>query len=175
MVTEVLAEDQVKHVANQSQMLQIGARNIQNFALLRTAGRSWRPVLLKRGIAATIDEFLHAAEYIMQAGNSQVVLCERGNRTFESSTHYTLDLSAVPVLLERSHLPVMVDSRHAAGARRFVPALARAAKAIGAHGVIVEIHSCPEQALSDGPQVLIFEMWHRLAKQLQGPVILAYV
>lgn len=165
-VTEVMQPQQVRHVELEATMLQVGARNMQNFALLEAVGRSSRPVLLERGIAATLDEFLHAAEYILESGNPNVILCERGIRSFDASTRFTLDLSAVVVLLERTHLPIIVDPSHAAGARRFVPALTRAARAVGAHGVIVEIHPDPENALSDGAQALTLERWAQLAAEL---------
>jgi chorismate mutase/prephenate dehydratase len=167
-VTEVMREEQVELVARHCDMLQIGARNMQNFPLLRAVGESGRPVLLKRGMSSSIDELLCAAEYVLERGNNQVVLCERGIRTFETATRATLDLSAVPVLLERTHLPVIVDPSHAAGVRRYVPALARAARAVGAHGIIVEVHPRPSEALSDGPQALTLPMWRSLARELRG-------
>jgi 3-deoxy-7-phosphoheptulonate synthase len=139
---------------------------MQNFSLLAEIGACRRPVLLKRGMSATIEELLGAAEYILARGNTQVVLCERGIRTFETATRATLDLSAVPVLLERTHLPVIVDPSHAAGARRYVPALSRAARAVGAHGIIVEVHPEPAKALCDGPQALTIDMWEKLAREL---------
>ena len=154
IVTEVLAPEQVAEVAAIADMLQIGARNMQNFPLLRAVGRTHVPVLLKRGMMSSIDELLQAAEYILSEGNRQVVLCERGIRTFESATRNTLDLSAVPVLKERSHLPVIVDPSHAVGRRDLVAPMARAAKAVGAHGIIVEMHPRPEEALSDKEQAL---------------------
>jgi len=154
IVTEVLASEQVAEVAATADMLQIGARNMQNFPLLRAVGRTHVPVLLKRGMMSSIDELLQAAEYILSEGNRQVVLCERGIRTFESATRNTLDLSAVPVLRERSHLPVIVDPSHAVGRRDLVAPMARAAKAVGAHGIIVEMHPRPEEALSDKEQAL---------------------
>ena len=154
IVTEVMAPEQVRRVAEQADMLQVGARNMQNFDLLREVGRTDRPVLLKRGMMASIDEFLMAAEYIMAQGNFQVVLCERGIRTFETAVRATLDLSAVPVLRERTHLPVCVDPSHAAGRRNLVAPLARGAHAVGADAIMVEIHPDPENALCDGPQAL---------------------
>jgi chorismate mutase/prephenate dehydratase len=154
IVTEVPSPEHVGPMGEVADILQIGARNMQNFALLSEVGRSRRPVLLKRGMSATIEELLLAAEYILAGGNRQVILCERGIRTFEDSTRNTLDISAVPVLRERTHLPVIVDPSHAAGSRSLVPALTRAAIAVGAHGVMVEIHPDPERALSDGPQAL---------------------
>ncbi len=166
VVTEVTRPDQVAHCREQADVLQIGSRNMQNFDLLREVGRCRHPVLLKRGMAATIEELLGAAEYILAGGNEQVILCERGLRTFETSTRNTLDLSAIPVLLERTHLPVIVDPSHAAGARRYVPPLARASKAAGAHGLLIEIHPRPDEALCDGAQSLTLPAWHRLAGEL---------
>jgi 3-deoxy-7-phosphoheptulonate synthase len=157
IVTEVPAPEHVGPMAEIADVLQIGARNMQNFALLAEVGRARRPVLLKRGMSATIEELLQAAEYILAGGNRQVILCERGIRTFEDSTRNTLDVAAVPVLLQRSHLPVIVDPSHAAGRRSLVAPLARAGLAAGAHGVMVEIHPDPDKALSDGPQALRFE------------------
>jgi 3-deoxy-7-phosphoheptulonate synthase len=132
----------------------VGARNIQNFSLLKKVGKASKPILLKRGLATTIKEFLMSAEYLMDAGNTQVVLCERGIRTFETATRNTLDLGAVCVLKERTHLPVIVDPSHAAGVRRYVAPLAMAALAVGADGVMVEVHCSPETALCDGEQSL---------------------
>ncbi len=157
IVTEVPAPEHVGPMAEIADVLQIGARNMQNFALLAEVGRSRRPVLLKRGMSATIDELLQAAEYILAGGNRQVILCERGIRTFENSTRNTLDIAAVPVLRQRTHLPVVVDPSHAAGKRSLVIPLAKASLAVGADGVMVEIHPEPEKALSDGPQALRFE------------------
>ena len=154
IVTEVMATEQVGRVAELADMLQIGARNMQNFDLLREVGRTDRPVLLKRGLMASIDELLMAAEYIMSQGNFQVVLCERGIRTFETATRSTLDLSAVPVLQERTHLPICVDPSHAAGRKALVAPLARGARAVGADSIMVEIHPDPANALCDGPQAL---------------------
>lgn len=157
IVTEVTAPEHVGPMSEMADVLQIGARNMQNFALLAEVGRGRRPVLLKRGMSATIEEMLQAAEYILAGGNRQVILCERGIRTFEDSTRNTLDIAAVPVLRERSHLPVLVDPSHAAGSRSLVIPLARAGIAVGAHGLLVEIHPEPEKALSDGPQSLRLE------------------
>jgi chorismate mutase/prephenate dehydratase len=153
-VTEVLRPEDVSAVAQKASMLQIGARNMQNFALLQAVGRAGIPVLLKRGMSASIEELLFAAEYILDAGNSQVVLCERGIRTFETATRNTLDISAVPVLKSRTHLPVIVDPSHAAGVRSLVAPLARAAAAVGADGIIVEAHPNPDQAMTDREQAL---------------------
>jgi chorismate mutase/prephenate dehydratase len=154
VVTEVLSPEQVRPVAQSADLLQVGARNMQNFELLRELGRIDRPVLLKRGPSSTIDEWLAAAEYILAQGNGQVILCERGIRTFESATRSTLDLSAVPVLRERTHLPVIVDPSHGTGRRTLVAPMAWAARAAGAHGLIVEVHPDPAHALSDGDQSL---------------------
>jgi 3-deoxy-7-phosphoheptulonate synthase len=166
IVTEVLHPADVDAVAREADVLQIGARNMQNFALLKAVGKSRLPVLLKRGLMASIDEWLAAAEYIMAEGNGRVILCERGIRTFETATRNTLDLSAVPVLRERTHLPVIVDPSHAAGRREWVAPLARAARAVGAHGVMIEIHPEPDRALSDGPQSLDFEQFRALAREM---------
>jgi 3-deoxy-7-phosphoheptulonate synthase len=154
IVTEVTSPETVGIVAATADMLQIGARNSQNFALLAEAGKSGLPVLFKRGLSTSISEFLQAAEYVLSQGNPNVVLCERGIRTFETSTRFTLDISAVPVLKELSHLPVWVDPSHAAGRRPLVPALALAAAAAGADGIIVETHANPEEAKSDAAQQL---------------------
>ncbi|MFJ6084460.1 3-deoxy-7-phosphoheptulonate synthase [Streptomyces sp. NPDC092369] len=154
VVTEVIDPADVDMVASYADMLQVGARNMQNFALLQAVGRSGRPVLLKRGLSATIDEWLSAAEYIAQRGNLDIVLCERGIRTFESATRNTLDISAVPVVQRLSHLPVIVDPSHSGGRRDLVVPLARAALAAGADGVIVDVHPRPDQALCDGEQAL---------------------
>lgn len=166
IVTEVLRIEDAGRIAEKADMLQVGARNMQNFALLRELGRLDRPILLKRGMSATIEEVLMAAEYIMDAGNNQVVLCERGIRTFETATRATLDVSAIPVLKSRSHLPVIVDPSHAAGVRDLVIPLALAATAAGADGLIVESHPHPEEALCDKDQALtrsdLEELMHAL-------------
>lgn len=154
VITEVLAPGDVAAVSARADVLQIGARNMQNFPLLKAVGGAERPVMLKRGMMATIEEWLSAAEYIVAHGNPDVFLCERGIQTFESATRYTLDLSSVPVAQERTHLPVVVDPSHAAGARRWVPALVRAALGVGADGVMIEAHPNPEAAMSDGAQSL---------------------
>lgn len=166
IITEVLSIEQVEKVAEKSDILQIGARNMQNFPLLAEVGKSFRPVLLKRGMMASIDELLNAAEYILAKGNRQVILCERGIRTFETATRNTLDLSAIPVLKELTHLPVIVDPSHAVGERNKVLPLAKAAKAVGADGIMVEIHPEPEKALSDGMQSLYFEQFRILMKEI---------
>ncbi|GAB6148079.1 3-deoxy-7-phosphoheptulonate synthase [Stetteria hydrogenophila] len=167
VVTEVLDPRQVQLVAEYADALQIGARNMQNFPLLREVGRAGKPVFLKRGFGARIDELLAAAEYILAEGNDQVVLVERGIRTFETSTRFTLDIAAVPVLKERTHLPVIVDPSHAAGRRELVPPLAKAALAAGADGIMVEVHPDPDRALSDARQQLTIEMFERLMGELR--------
>jgi 3-deoxy-7-phosphoheptulonate synthase len=154
LATEVLDPRQVEEVVRIADVLQIGARNMQNFLLLSEVGRTDKPVLLKRGPSASLEELLMAAEYILKEGNPRVILCERGIKTFERSTRFTLDISAVPVLKEETHLPVIVDPSHAAGRRELVPALARAAVAAGADGIIVEAHPAPEEALCDAPQLI---------------------
>jgi 3-deoxy-7-phosphoheptulonate synthase len=153
-------------MAEKADVIQIGTRNMQNFALLSEVGRSQRPVLLKRGMSASIDEFLQAAEYVLAGGNQRVILCERGIRTFETSSRNTLDVTAVPVLRRRSHLPVIVDPSHAAGDRDLVAPLAMAGAAIGAHGLMVEIHPDPDTALSDGPQSLTLDGFDDLMRNL---------
>jgi len=166
VITEVISPEDVEHVAQKADILQIGTRNMQNFSLLQAAGRTHRPVMLKRGMSSSLDELLQAAEYMLAEGNQQVMLCERGIRTFETSTRNTLDLSAIPVLKGRTHLPLLVDPSHAAGARDLVPPLALAAQAIGANGIMVEIHPDPETALSDGPQSLRLDQYKALAAAL---------
>ena len=166
VITEVLAPADVTRVAQQADILQIGARNMQNFSLLTEVGRVDRPVVLKRGLMASIDELLGAAECILTQGNQQVILCERGIRTFETATRNTLDLSAVPILKKRTHLPVIVDPSHAAGIRDLVPPLCMAAQAVGADGIMIEIHPCPDEAKSDGPQSLSFAGFKRLMTDL---------
>ena len=166
IVTEVLAPEHVEKMVEKTDVLQIGTRNMQNFALLTEAGKANKPVLLKRGMSASIDEFLQAAEYILAGGNQRVILCERGIRTFETSSRNTLDVTAVPVLRRRTHLPVVVDPSHAAGDRDLVKPLAMAGAAIGAHGIMVEVHPEPEKALSDGPQSLTFDDFRDLMAAL---------
>src|SRR5512136_667998 len=162
IVTEVMSPDNVGLVAEYADLLQVGARNMQNFDLLRELGRVRKPVLLKRGMSATIEEFLAAAEYVLAEGNHQVILCERGIRTFETATRNTLDLAVVPLVKELSHLPVMVDPSHATGKRSLVPPMSKAALVAGAHGIIVEVHPEPEKALSDGPQSLTVPGFEKL-------------
>jgi 3-deoxy-7-phosphoheptulonate synthase len=157
IVTELVDPRHLEQVAEVADVLQIGARNMQNYSLLTEAGRSGCPVLLKRGPASTLDELLLAAEYVLKEGNDAVILCERGIRTFESTYRFTLDLAAVPVLKELTHLPVIVDPSHASGRRSLVEPLSRAAAAVGADGVIVEVHPCPDEAACDGPQALLAE------------------
>lgn len=157
VVTEVMTIDQIDTVSEYADLLQVGARNMQNYPLLTALGHTEKPVLLKRGMAATIQEWLMSAEYVLTEGNPDVILCERGIRTFETATRNTLDLSAVPVIKHLSHLPIIVDPSHGVGSRRFVASMARAAVAAGADGIMIEIHPCPEKALSDGPQSLNFE------------------
>ena len=166
IVTEVLHPRDVEAVAREADVLQIGARNMQNFELLKEVGKTRTAVLLKRGMSASIAEWLAAAEYVLAGGNERVILCERGIRTFETATRNTLDLSAVVVARERTHLPVIVDPSHAAGLRRWVPTLAKAALAAGAHGLILEAHPDPDHALSDGPQSLTFAQLDELAEDL---------
>lgn len=166
VITEVMDTDQVADVAKTSDILQVGARNMQNFALLKEVGKSHRPVMLKRGMMASIDEWLNAAEYILSQGNRQVILCERGIRTFETATRNTLDLSAIPVLKELTHLPVIVDPSHAVGERNKVIPLAKAAKVVGAHGIMVEFHPDPPKALSDPEQALYFSQFEELMRDL---------
>jgi 3-deoxy-7-phosphoheptulonate synthase len=166
-VTEVMHPHLVETVAARADILQIGARNVQNYALLEAAGKARKPVLLKRGLMTTIEELLMAAEYILAGGNRQVILCERGIRTFETSTRNTLDVAAVPVIKSKSHLPVILDPSHAAGLREYVPALARAALAVGADGIMVEMHPEPERALSDGRQSLDFAAFAGLMDDLR--------
>jgi 3-deoxy-7-phosphoheptulonate synthase len=162
IVTEVMSPDNVGLVAEYADLLQVGARNMQNFDLLRELGKIRKPVLLKRGMSATVEEFLAAAEYILAEGNDQVILCERGIRTYETATRNTLDLSVVPLIKEMSHLPIMVDPSHATGKRALVSPMALASLVAGADGVLVEVHPNPEKALSDGPQSLTFQGFERL-------------
>jgi 3-deoxy-7-phosphoheptulonate synthase len=167
VICEVTSLNAIEAAVKYVDMLQIGARNMQNFYLLKEAGKSGLPVLLKRGLAATIDEWLNASEYIIAEGNPNVVLCERGIRTFETATRNTLDISAVPVIKEKSHLPIIVDPSHATGVRAYVKPLAMSAVAVGADGLMIETHPNPSCALSDGPQSLTFEQFEALTKDLR--------
>jgi 3-deoxy-7-phosphoheptulonate synthase len=167
VICEVTSLNAIETAVKYVDMLQIGARNMQNFYLLKEAGKSGLPVLLKRGLAATIDEWLNASEYIIAEGNPNVVLCERGIRTFETATRNTLDISAVPVIKEKSHLPIIVDPSHATGVRAYVKPLAMSAVAVGADGLMIETHPNPSCALSDGPQSLTFEQFEALTKDLR--------
>ncbi len=168
IVTEVMDQFTVDAVAESADILQVGSRNMQNFYLLRELGKISKPVLLKRGMSATIEEWLMAAEYIMSGGNYQVILCERGIRTFEPYTRNTLDLSAIPLVKQLSHLPVIVDPSHGTGVGALVPAMSRAALAAGADGLLVEVHPCPPKALSDGPQSLEPARFTVLMEELKG-------
>jgi 3-deoxy-7-phosphoheptulonate synthase len=166
IVTEIMSDRDVELVAEYADCMQVGARNMQNFALLKSLGGCGRPVLLKRGMSSTIKELLMSAEYVVAHGNPNVILCERGIRTFETVTRNTCDIAAVPVLHEMSHLPVVLDPSHATGKRSLVPALARAGVAIGADGVIVEVHPCPEKAASDGAQSLTLDGFRQMMREL---------
>src|ERR1700682_6496176 len=166
VVSEALDEANVDLVEKYADMIQIGARNMQNFTLLRRVGRSKLPVLLKRGMAATLEEWLLAAEYIMSEGNYQIVLCERGVRTFAQHTRNTLDLAAVPAVRRISHLPVIIDAAHGTGRSYMVTPLSRAGVAVGADGIMVEVHSRPDEALSDGAQALTLEEFQQMAREL---------
>lgn len=167
VVTEILNAGDVDLVAEYADVLQVGARNMQNFELLKKLGKVGKPIMLKRGLSATIKEFLLSAEYIVSHGNPDVMLCERGIRTFETATRNTLDLSAVPLINELSHLPVIVDPSHGTGKRSLVSPMSKAAVAVGADGLMTEVHPCPEKAWSDGPQSLRFEDFALMMKQLR--------
>jgi 3-deoxy-7-phosphoheptulonate synthase len=167
IVTEVMSDRDVDLIAEYADCMQVGARNMQNFALLKSLGSCGRPVLLKRGMSSTIKELLMSAEYIVAHGNPNVILCERGIRTFETATRNTCDISAIPVLAELTHLPVLLDPSHAAGKRSLVPALSRAGVAIGAGGLILEVHPCPEKAVSDGAQSLTMTGFGELMASLR--------
>ena len=173
IVTEVMSPDKVEIVARYADILQIGARNMQNFDLLKECAEIRKPVLLKRGLSATIEEWLQSAEYILAGGNTQVILCERGIRTFENATRNTLDISAIPVVKKLSHLPILVDPSHGTGRRDKVIPMARAAVAAGADGLLIEVHDNPEKALSDGAQSLYPEQFERLMGELRviAPVL----
>jgi 3-deoxy-7-phosphoheptulonate synthase len=167
IITEVMSDRDVDLVAEYADILQIGARNMQNFALLKTLGKCGRPVLLKRGMSSTVKELLMSAEYVVAHGNSQVILCERGIRTFETVTRNTCDIAAVAALNELTHLPVVLDPSHATGKRSLVPALSRAGVAIGADGLLVEVHPTPEKAMSDGAQSLDPKQFATMMRDLQ--------
>lgn len=167
VVTEVTSLEAIESAVKYVDMLQIGARNMQNFYLLKEVGKTGLPVLLKRGLCATIEEWLNAAEYIMAEGNPNVVLCERGIRTYETATRNTLDISAVPVIKAKSHLPIIVDPSHATGVREYVNPLAKASIAAGADGLMIETHPDPSTALSDGPQSLTFSQFEELCKEIR--------
>ncbi|HEU4338803.1 MAG TPA: 3-deoxy-7-phosphoheptulonate synthase [Planctomycetota bacterium] len=167
IVTEVMSAEDVSLVAEHADLLQVGARNMQNFNLLDAVGRQKRPVLLKRGMMSTVEELLLSAEHILSRGNRNVILCERGVRTFEKYTRNTLDISTVPVVKRLSHLPIIVDPSHAAGVREYVAALARASVAVGADGMMVEVHPQPEKALCDGPESLSPDEFDRLMKEVR--------
>jgi len=170
IVTEVMSEDVVGIVADHADMIQVGARNMQNFALLKKLAKAGRPVLLKRGPSATIKEWLAAAEYLLHGGNENIVLCERGIKTFDSSLRNTLDLAGVALVKEMTHLPVIVDPSHATGKRSLIAATAKAAIAVGADGVIVEVHPNPESAWSDGAQSLTFEGFGDMISSMNEPL-----
>ncbi|HTV60219.1 MAG TPA: 3-deoxy-7-phosphoheptulonate synthase [Verrucomicrobiae bacterium] len=169
VVTEIMATEEVDLVGEYADVLQVGARNMQNFPLLRRLSKVEKPILLKRSPAATVKEWLLAAEYLLAGGNPNVILCERGIKTFESELRNTLDLAGAALAKELSHLPVIVDPSHATGRRSLVPAASLAALAMGADGLIIEVHPCPERALSDGPQSLDFESFSHLMKRLRQP------
>jgi 3-deoxy-7-phosphoheptulonate synthase len=165
--TEVMDTRQVELIERYTDVFQIGARNMQNFDLLREVGKTKKAVLLKRGLAATVKDWLLSAEYVLSQGNRKVILCERGIKTFEDSIRYTMDITSIPVVKKLSHLPIIVDPSHAAGKRDYVPSLAAAGIAAGAHGIIVEVHYCPSEAQCDGPQALLPETFTELMKQLR--------
>jgi 3-deoxy-7-phosphoheptulonate synthase len=167
IVTEVMGDNQVELVAEYADVMQVGARNMQNFILLKELGKCGKPVLLKRGLSSTIKELLMSAEYITAHGNPDVILCERGIRTFETATRNTCDISAIPVLNELTHLPVILDPSHATGKRSLVPAVARAGVAVGADGLIIEAHPAPERAVSDGAQSLDLAQFAKMMEDLQ--------
>jgi 3-deoxy-7-phosphoheptulonate synthase len=166
-ITEIMSDRDVLLVAEYTDCMQVGARNMQNFALLKSLGGCGRPVLLKRGMSSTIKELLMSAEYVVAHGNPNVILCERGIRTFETATRNTCDIAAVAVLNEMTHLPVILDPSHATGKRSLVPPLARAGVAVGADGLIVEVHPCPEKAVSDGAQSLTLDGFRQMMRDLQ--------
>ena len=167
IATEVMDTKDVELVAKCADIIQVGARNMQNFNLLKEVGKCQKPVLLKRGMAATLTELFMSAEYILSSGNKEVILCERGIRTFEDATRYTVDISAIGLVKELSHLPIIVDPSHATGRRELIAPVARAAIAAGADGLLIEVHTHPEEALSDGAQSLLPKDFERLMKELR--------
>lgn len=175
VVTEIMSEDEIGLGCDYADMIQIGARNMQNFALLKKLGKIKTPILLKRGASATVKEWLSAAEYILHGGNENVVLCERGIKTFDNSLRNTLDLAAVALVKEMTHLPIIVDPSHATGKRSVIAAASRAALAVGADGIIVEVHPKPENAWSDGEQSLTFEGFGDLMANLRAPIRAVHV
>ena len=168
VITEVMESSQIDLIEKYTDIFQVGARNMQNFSLLRDLGKTTKPIMLKRGLSATIDDLLMSAEYILSNGNMDVMLCERGIRTFETYTRNTFDISAIPVVHKRSHLPVIADPSHATGLRDKVLPMARAAVAAGADGIMVEVHHDPDSALSDGPQALLPDQFVDLMKQVKA-------
>src|SRR5438477_621467 len=167
IVTEVMSEEDVELIAEYADIMQVGTRSMQNYALLDALGRCGRPVLLKRGMTATLEDLLHSAQVIAVAGNPRIILCERGIRTFETATRNTLDIAAVPVLKTVSHLPVIVDPSHAAGVRSLVPVLSRAAAVVGADGLLFEVHPAPDKAMSEGEQSLTFPEFREMMSDLE--------
>ena len=170
IVTEVMATEDIDLIAEHADVLQVGARNMQNFALLRRLAKAQRPILLKRGPSATVKEWLLAAEYLLSGGNTQVILCERGIKTFETEMRNTIDLAAIALAKELSHLPVIADPSHGTGRRSLITAVSKAAIAVGADGLIVEVHPCPERALSDGPQSLDHAAFAAMVRSLSEPL-----
>jgi 3-deoxy-7-phosphoheptulonate synthase len=170
VVTEVMSTEDVDVICEHADMLQVGARNMQNFALLRRLAKVSKPILLKRGPSASVKEWLLAAEYLLAGGNHDVVLCERGIKTFETETRNTLDLASIALARELSHLPVIADPSHGTGRPTLIAPMSRAAAALGADGIMVEVHPCPERALSDGPQSLDLEGFSRLMRSLAEPL-----
>jgi len=170
VVTEVMGTEDVELICEYADMLQVGARNMQNFNLLRKLATVRKPVLLKRGPSATVKEWLLAAEYLLAGGNPDVVLCERGIKTFETETRNTMDLAAVALARDLSHLPVIADPSHGTGKQSLIAAMSRAAVAVGADGLIIEVHPCPERALSDGPQSLDFAAFEKVMRGLSDPL-----
>jgi 3-deoxy-7-phosphoheptulonate synthase len=167
VITEVMDKSQIDLIEKYADILQIGARNMQNYTFLKDLGKASKPVMLKRGLAATIEEWLMSAEYILSGGNQQVILCERGIRTFETATRNTMDISAIPVIKKKSHLPIVADPSHGIGIRDKVIPMARAAVAAGADGIIVEVHHDPDHALSDGAQSLYPNQFSQMMKEIR--------